>query len=116
MKMDVGVKELWVDALRSGEYKQAKAALHKTENGKDSFCCLGVLCDIAVKHLVIDEPILWSNRAIGVYTYDGVSILLPRRVTHWSGVSQGAESILVGMNDDDENDFEEIAKYIEGEL
>lgn len=34
----------WVEALRSGEYKQCRGALHKPGDG---FCCLGVLCDLA---------------------------------------------------------------------
>lgn len=33
----------WVDALRSGKYKQARGRL-KTDDG---YCCLGVLCDVS---------------------------------------------------------------------
>lgn len=36
------VMELWVKALRSGDYSQTKECLHDS-NG---MCCLGVLCDI----------------------------------------------------------------------
>jgi hypothetical protein len=38
-------REAWVQALESDEYQQTKGCL------KDSigFCCLGVLCDLAVK-------------------------------------------------------------------
>ena len=32
----------WVEALRSGDYKQAEGALSRG----DSYCCLGVACDI----------------------------------------------------------------------
>jgi hypothetical protein len=38
------LKQRWLDALRSGKYKQGKGALR---TGKDHFCCLGVLCDIS---------------------------------------------------------------------
>lgn len=34
--------EKWVEALRSGEYKQGKNRLRSND---DEFCCLGVLCD-----------------------------------------------------------------------
>jgi hypothetical protein len=38
----------WIDALRSGEFSQAKGALAKRdENGCVSYCCLGVLATIA---------------------------------------------------------------------
>jgi len=36
------IAELWADALESGDYPQGTCAL----NRDDSFCCLGVLCDI----------------------------------------------------------------------
>ena len=32
----------WVDALRSGEFKQARKALRTS----DGFCCLGVACEV----------------------------------------------------------------------
>jgi len=43
--MKLEVKKLWIEALRSGKYEQGRGALNK--DGK--FCCLGVLCDLAVK-------------------------------------------------------------------
>lgn len=36
--------KLWVEALRSGKYKQAKGRLRQGEN---SYCCLGVACEIS---------------------------------------------------------------------
>ena len=36
-------KQEWIDALRSGKYKQTDSVLH---DGHGAFCCLGVLCDI----------------------------------------------------------------------
>ncbi len=50
--MDTAIKAEWVDALRSGDYAQGGGVLRRGNN----FCCLGVLCDIAVKHGVIDAP------------------------------------------------------------
>src|SRR4051812_34484552 len=39
-------RDIWVKALRSGEYKQTKGALHTADG---AFCCLGVACDLALK-------------------------------------------------------------------
>jgi len=39
------IKAQWVAALRSGEY--VKGRNHLQKDGK--FCCLGVLCELAVK-------------------------------------------------------------------
>lgn len=50
------IADLWVAALRSGKYKQGQKALRPTN---DTFCCLGVLCDIAPK-----EVGTWSNKAL----------------------------------------------------
>lgn len=41
--MDAKLKEDWVKALRSGEYKQGIGKLRE----RDEFCCLGVLCQVA---------------------------------------------------------------------
>lgn len=41
-KIDPDLKRKWVSALRSGRYTQVS---HKLRHG-DSFCCIGVLCDI----------------------------------------------------------------------
>jgi len=38
--MDKRIKKMWVEALRSGEYRQVKGALKQGEG----YCCLGVLC------------------------------------------------------------------------
>lgn len=40
--MDAALKAKWVEALRSGDYRQGEGQLHNNDN--DTFCCLGVLC------------------------------------------------------------------------
>lgn len=37
------LKLKWIAALRSGAYKQGKGRLRRG----DSYCCLGVLCEVA---------------------------------------------------------------------
>ena len=44
--MDAQLKKVWVEALRSGEYKQGKGMLYRPE---ETHCCLGVLCKVAGK-------------------------------------------------------------------
>ena len=41
--MNPEMKKKWLDALRSGGYKQGRLCLRRG----DEFCCLGVLCDIS---------------------------------------------------------------------
>lgn len=44
--MDAKLKDLWLKALRSGEYEQGKDSL-KDETG--GYCCLGLLCHLAAE-------------------------------------------------------------------
>lgn len=37
-------KKKWVEALRSGHFKQGKGSMHWAH--KNTYCCLGVLCKI----------------------------------------------------------------------
>jgi hypothetical protein len=43
--MDAELKAKWVAALRSGTYTQGTGELHTPS--EKSFCCLGVLCEVA---------------------------------------------------------------------
>jgi hypothetical protein len=38
------LKRVWLEALRSGEYKQTRETLHNPESG--GFCCLGVAAKV----------------------------------------------------------------------
>src|SRR5580692_6183029 len=75
------VQRKWVRALRSGKYQQGRSKLHNLEN---QFCCLGVLCDLAVKAGVISTPLVDSS--VGSYSYEDAAYYLPVAVRTWSGV------------------------------
>lgn len=47
MKLKPEIKRRWVEALRSGSYKQGKSVLTVESCHGQRFCCLGVLCDLA---------------------------------------------------------------------
>lgn len=80
-KMDPDVKAKWVEALRSGEYKQGKGVLE--QEGK--FCCLGVLCDLAVKNGVqVEVGTKLSAMEQARTTYDGAGDMPPKSVVDWA--------------------------------
>jgi hypothetical protein len=132
-KMDPKVKPLWLAALRSGEYEQGGAYLNR--NGK--FCCLGVLCDLAVKAGVDIDIVEHSDAQEDedrATTYDANYSSLPLSVTDWSGVGSGGDfpdgvqgvpycdmstendtplEFLWQLNDLAEWDFSQIADFIE---
>lgn len=112
--------ELWLTALRSGEYQQARGYLHTDEG----YCCLGVACDIYRKETGKGE---WAPSNSNDYTPRYAFVLgctdqelgLPDEVAAWLGLESNMGDY---VNDEertlaDENDagttFEQIAEIIE---
>lgn len=127
MKQDI--KKLWVDALRSGEYNQARHCLQSNTG----FCCLGVLSDLYIKQnpnsgcfWEPDEKNMAINFVAGNYCeYD----ILPEMVVTWAGLpdknpkvigtnDEGLEihDVIANFNDRYRKDFEQIADMIEAQL
>ncbi len=106
-------KKLWIDALRSDKYKQGKGDLRIG----DSFCCLGVLCDIYRKKQK-KKGVGWVNLSQFRTDLSGITSksTLPDSLAEKLGIELSTESILMGMNDEDDKSFKEIADYIEGNL
>lgn len=102
----------WVDALRSGKYKQCTGAL--TKDG--AFCCLGVACETAILDgLKIDKD---------GFMYDMEMDVLPNSVTLWLGLGGGDDDPFLSVdkehycsatnwNDIERKNFEQIAEMIE---
>lgn len=77
--MDAEWKARWVEALRSGRYKQGRDQL-RTEH--DEFCCLGVLCDIVA-------PDEWRELpAHGWTSFDEEDGALPQEVADAVGLDR----------------------------
>lgn len=125
--MDNNIKERWLSALRSGEYKQTKNILKDDEG----FCCLGVLCDLAVKDGVIGpwyrrEPVndytLFSRGFHGEGYYEDAT--LPVEVLDWAGLDDSNPMVDLGdfnpvpISDPNDNGytFDQIADLIDRQL
>lgn len=135
VKMNPEIKAKWVSALRSGEYKQGRGRLRSPQDG---FCCLGVLCDLAVKENVAewrytastcsieDDAGVWSCRT-GDYS---MSDVLPYGVSRWAGFSDFEDLFINNIGIDDIPDgqwisylndqyglsFDQLADLIESNL
>lgn len=135
--MNPEIKRQWVDALRSGEYEQGYGQLRVLSDAVGdppsySYCCLGVLCDLAAKAGVgrwqhID---FYQIPPHGEYKEDTV---LPYAVRQWAGIddegggkhdytvtdpTDGTEKRyrdqnLIFLNDEAGLDFNQIADIIE---
>ena len=86
MKQEIAEK--WAAALRSGEYKQSRSILHNTT--KDTFCCLGVLCELAIEEGI--EVSRGKGHGPGecasnrIMSYDGLTTSPPPIVVTWAGM------------------------------
>lgn len=97
------IADRWVRALRSGNYKQGKQSLVLSDG---SFCCLGVLCDLATKSKVVSP----DN-----YSHLGV---LSDEVQEWAGMQSDSgdrknRKSLTEYNDHCGYSFNKIADIIE---
>jgi hypothetical protein len=123
MKLREEVKVKWLEALRSGRYTQGTGALQRVhEDGSRSFCCLGVLCEVAIEMgVTLDVGAGVSDHPKGdVVAYDGASSYPPSKVEEFATVGgvamEGWEvngQSLVNMNDNSNLSFEQIASHIE---
>lgn len=93
MSMNPEIKAQWTAALRSGEYEQGQGSLRR--DGK--FCCLGVLCDQAVKAGIIPEPTQRDILDDLLYGQEKNSITLPAEVMEWAGVTDANPLVDAGI-------------------
>lgn len=123
-KLKPTVKKAWLEALRSGKYKQGPAALHtRDSSGEDRYCCLGVLCEVAVEK-GLDIHVENLERGSSLVQYDGSVSYLPQKVYDWASKKQGKDPYrndyvvredresLSSLNDKGKS-FNEIADLIE---
>lgn len=117
-KMDPEVKGKWLTALRSGEYEQGKGYLKvepEDENDKPKYCCLGVLCDVAIKSgLPLDEETVTDVNNEGyelqAVKFNGNQSFLPPQVQDWAGMdgdgwSGGDPTVITKYGEEDELEF-----------
>lgn len=108
------VKDAWVAALRSGDYRHGKFQLRDVENHFDA---IGVLCEVAIKSGVDIEvkaftdparkdPLFWG------YTYDGYASWAPPSVKEWAGADFSLNRLAILG---DKMGFEKLADHIEKE-
>lgn len=84
--MNRDVRDRWVTALRSGDYAQGRhaLALHRGQPDDPSlttYCCLGVLCDLAYRDGVVARVIQGDRFGYGAVVQ---TVVLPPEVVAWA--------------------------------
>jgi hypothetical protein len=117
------IKAQWVAALRSGEYDQGSGVLLRVIEGEKFHCCLGVLCDLAVKAGLEMRVHTYSGDS-HIVEFDGYEDFLPIKVVDWAGLEsqnpktrQEVDGMTLNASltylNDNTMTFEEIANVIE---
>ena len=138
--MKTEIKQKWVDALRSGHYEKGRWFLTRLNGARETFCCLGVLCDLAIKDGVElsfvygdgqDTEERWAefriyqsmwNEEQGVYDEYNYTDL-PDEVLRWAGLYESPTvmydeqcTTLTELNDLLDVPFPVIAQLIDEQL
>lgn len=116
------VLEKWIAALRSGDYKQGTGYLALKEGDDTKYCCLGVLCELAVKEGIIPPGLQIEDRPKVYADTDGEGVYYPpNAVTRWATTlfdgwysPIDVRDTLDNMNDTYGFTFEQIADALEG--
>lgn len=112
--MNPEIKAKWIAALRSGDYKQGRNQLRK----QDSFCCLGVLCNL---HAQAHPEI--AAKEISTESYMDYREALPPSVRQWADINAYGDPVHINgrikrlaHHNDAGRTFLELADAIEAQL
>lgn len=109
--MRARLKAKWVEALRSGRYRQAQGALYRGTK----FCCLGILCDVDGQPWGPAARVDSDAGVIKARPYEGSYFQLDDNQLSRFGLSSDAQFELVRQNDC-RVPFAEIADWIEAHV
>lgn len=106
--MNPEIKKRWLGALRSGRYDQGRNGYLRQPHGRGNalFCCLGVLCDLAVQDGLaewVDVPDTRLHDAHSVLVWNGEELdvdrnydYLPEKVQEWAGLPDRDPTVPIG--------------------
>jgi hypothetical protein len=107
------IKQAWLTALRSGDYRQGQSYLRQGEQ----YCCLGVLCDLYSKAVGPEWREPREDDPDQVRSMLDEDIALPFEVQEWAGLElEGDNPVSLATHNDTGATFEELADIIEAKL
>lgn len=112
------IKKLWIEALRSGKFKQGQGWLRQRFSSGYRHCCLGVLCEVFNAETGQGEWKESSTTWLPFKVGDSESAaVVPAPVVEWAGLTDanprlGRTKHAAALNDTG-RDFDYIADRIE---
>lgn len=131
--MKAEIKDRWIEKLESGEFPQVKGELRGVDVDGEviGYCCLGVLCEIAVEDGIIERDPEFGGYLAPDEDGDEYreNSLLPKAVADWAGLDSVSPAVpadciddpettveLSELNDAYNQNFKSIAKLIKEHL
>lgn len=124
-EMNPEIKADWLNALRSGKYRQGMSALRRKRTNSYVYCCLGVLCervnpsawDGESHDKVTGFPSVAFAREVGLASNDGAFFVTPGLIERFPRLAYSypeyRSGSLAELNDSGNWSFNEIADLIE---
>lgn len=109
--MNADTKKLWLEALRSGEYRHGTGCLCREWDDGPRWSALGVLIDVACEGHWVRE------KGSSLWKFEGQSSYLPPAIGARMGLGEFAQRYIARTNDTcSRGDFRRIADSIEVRL
>lgn len=109
-RMDPVVKELWLEALESGDHAQGRGKLCRVTNDRREYCCLGVLSRLAADRgralEYVSEGLAYYSSSDDEY---GESNYLTRSVSHWADLDHEGTIMVPNPTEYDPHDVIKLA-------
>ena len=110
--MNKTIQKDWIKALLSGEYRKCKGQL---KHNKNTYCVMGVLCDLYVKKHPKQK---WIKSSWGSYTLMDDGGFAPAAVKKWARLKsidvnyRGRTLLISTVNDMYKINFKQMAKLV----
>ncbi|WP_337045324.1 hypothetical protein [Emticicia sp. 17c] len=103
--MNARIKQLWIDALRSGEYEQTinLFRLKPIDGSKICYCATGVLMNLYEKE--VGEIKNWNTVPLELIEWAELPLI--------AEIKHGDLGDIIELNDEKQKSFAEIADFIE---
>jgi hypothetical protein len=115
--MNPVIKQAWIAALLSGDYRQVRGMLADIEGGR---CALGVLADLGVEAEQVERTVGTvkdtDGKLVTAYLYNGHEFALPEVVLYWAGLTYQEVNRIGRLNDVVGMTLPAIAAWIEARL
>jgi len=108
--MNKSLKKKWTKKLRSGEYVQGRCRLVTPCKDYDKFCCLAVLADAMGVEF---EENQYGGLVIAGTRHNST---LPNSLLKKTGLSWREQAALMDLNDNERQNFNQIADWIDENL